>query len=287
MNTKLGKYTSFNTLLHRMDARVKLITMIIFMVSVFLDYGTTYMNLVVDLFLFLILVILCIIGKVSVGTIFRALKAIWLMIFIILVINVFFPATKTGDIAFSINNFPVYWSSIMNVIFIFARLVLVLMMTNIFTCVTKPLELTNALEFLLFPLSLIRIPIHKFAMALSLALRFVPTLQEEADRIIKAQASRGVDYKQGKIKDKVKSIVSLIIPLFVSAFTSSGQLADAMEARGYDPNAKRTKYKTTHWSIVDTISLFLAASFLTGAILLAIFPYDLFSALQITLPKLK
>jgi energy-coupling factor transport system permease protein len=252
------------------------------------------MNLTIYAVLFLAFIVISMLAKVSFLSIFRSLAAIWVMIIFVLILNVFFtkPSLPAGVdptpyIAFSIGALNIYWLSIVNLLYVIARLVLIIMITNIFTSSTKPMEMTNALEWLLWPLGLIRIPIHKFAMALSLALRFVPTLQEEADRIIKAQASRGVDYKQGKIKDKVKSIVSLIIPLFVSAFTSSGQLADAMEARGYDPNAKRTKYKTTHWSIVDTISLFLAASFLTGAILLAIFPYDLFSALQITLPKLK
>ena len=161
------------------------------------------------------------------------------------------------------------------------------MMTNVLTATTKPMDLTNALEWLFFPLSFIKVPIHKFAMAISLALRFVPTLQEETSRIMNAQASRGVDFKQGKIKEKVKSLISLIIPLFMSAFLTSGELADAMEARGYDPDSKRTKFKTNRWGVRDTLGCIFLAVFLSGMIVLAYYKFDLFAFLGVELPKLK
>jgi energy-coupling factor transport system permease protein len=123
-------------------------------------------------------------------------------------------------------------------------------------------------------------------MAISLALRFIPTLAEETDKIMKAQASRGVDFKQGKFKDKIKAIVSLIIPLFMSAFMTSGELADAMEARGYDPNAKRTRYRAYRWSLKDTCGVILSALFLAGMIVLAVKQYDLFALLNVSLPIL-
>ena len=176
--------------------------------------------------------------------------------------------------------------AIINVVYIFVRLVLVLMVTNILTQTTKPMELTASLEWLFYPLKLIHIPVHKFAMALSLALRFVPTLQEQTSRIMKAQASRGVDYKQGKFKEKIKALVSLIIPLFMSAFLTSGELADAMEARGYDPDGKRTKFKTDTWGMRDTISVIFLCLFTAGFITLAVLKPDLFAALNISVPAL-
>lgn len=286
MNTSLGRYTPFNTLVHRIDARVKLIGFILMMVSIFLSYGTGYMTLIIYGGIFLILLVLSLIGKASFLNVFRQLKALWLMIFFLLIINIFFSNNPDSDVLFHIGDVAITMGAVINVSKIFLRLVLVLMMTNIFTSTTKPLEMTSALEWLFYPLKYIKIPIHTLAMALSLALRFIPTLQEETSRIMKAQASRGVDFKQGKFKEKVKSLISLIIPLFMSALTTSGELADAMEARGYDPNSERTKYKTTHWGLKDTLSCVFLALFLSGMIVLAYFKFDLFEALNITLPRL-
>lgn len=286
MNTSLGRYTPFNTLVHRIDARVKLIGFILMMVSIFLSYGTGYMTLIIYGGIFLILLVLSLIGKASFLNVFRQLKALWLMIFFLLIINIFFSNNPDSDVLFYIGDVAITMGAVINVSKIFLRLVLVLMMTNIFTSTTKPLEMTSALEWLFYPLKYIKIPIHTLAMALSLALRFIPTLQEETSRIMKAQASRGVDFKQGKFKEKVKSLISLIIPLFMSALTTSGELADAMEARGYDPNSERTKYKTTHWGLKDTRSCVFLALFLSGMIVLAYFKFDLFEALNITLPRL-
>ncbi len=286
MKMSLGRYTTFDTVFHRMDSRVKLVGMIVFLVSCFLSYGTGYMNIVVYLAIFLILLVFTFLAKASFASIFRSLKGLWFMILLLFVINIFIQTSTTGDVAFYIGSLAVYWRTIINIIYIFIRLVLVLMVTNIFTSTTKPMDMTFAIEWLLYPLKLIKIPVHKFAMALSLALRFIPTLSEEAARIQKAQASRGIDYRQGKFKDKVKSIVSLVIPLFMTAFTESGELADAMEARGYNPDAKRTRYRVFKWGVRDTVSSIVLAIFLTGIILLAVYQFDLFAYLGVTLPAL-
>lgn len=292
MNTKLGKYQAFDTPIHKIDARIKLIALIIFMVSIFLPYGRSeaymdYTNLLVYGIIFLILLFLTILSKTSFLQLFRSLKALWVMVIFLIVINVFLPTKMGGDIAFTVGTRNIYYSTIFNLSYILVRLVLVMMMTNIFTSSTKPMEMTGALEWLLSPLKLIRIPVHKFAMAISLALRFIPTLIEETNRIMKAQASRGVDYKQGKFKEKMKAIISLIIPLFMTAFMTSGELADAMEARGYDPDSKRTRYRTYRWSIRDTISSILVIVFLTGIILLCVYRFDIQDILPIeNLPRL-
>ena len=296
MNIALGKYSPYNTIIHRLDARVKLIGFILLIVSVFLNYGKTseygaFTNLVIYFGIFLLLIIIMIIGKVSFIRLFKSLKALWFMILLLLLLNIFFSTNKSGDY-FTIGSwdYAFYYAAVINTAYIFLRLVLVLAMTNIFTSTTKPLEMTGALEWLLYPLKLIKIPVHKFAMAISLALRFIPTLIEEANRIMKAQASRGVDFTHGKFKDKIKAVIALIIPLFISAFTTSGELADAMEARGYDPDAKRTKYKTYKWSVKDTITCILLAGLLTGMILLAsIYRFDIRDFLKdiMWLPRLK
>lgn len=290
MNTSLGKYQAYNTFVHRMDPRVKLCSMIILMVSIFLTYTENpFMNLTIYAAIFILLLILGLLAKTSFLSIFRSLLGIWVMILFVLILNVFFtkPTNPDVGIAFTIGSLKIYWLAIINLLYVFSRLLIVIMITNIFTSTTKPMEMTNALEWLLFPLSLIKIPVHKFAMAISLALRFVPTLQEETDRIMKAQASRGVDFKQGKFKEKVQALISLIIPLFMSAFTTSGQLADAMEARGYDPNAKRTKYQTYSWSLNDCFGVLFASAMITGMVLLSVYKPDLYEMLHISLPQVR
>lgn len=290
MNTSFGKYLPYNSFVHHIDARIKLIDVIIFMVAIFMTYSdNAFMNLTIYAVIFILLILLSFIAKVSFLSIFKSMAALWMMLLFVLILNVFFtkPTDPTIGIAFTIGSVNIYWIAIINVLYVFSRLLLVVMITNIFTSTTKPMEMTNALEWLLFPLSLIKIPIHKFAMAISLALRFIPTLQEETERIMKAQASRGVDYKQGKMKEKIKALIALIIPLFMTAFTTSGQLADAMEARGYDPNAKRTKYKTDRFSYRDVIAIIFSLIILTSIILLAIYHFDIYEMLNITIPRVK
>jgi energy-coupling factor transport system permease protein len=124
-------------------------------------------------------------------------------------------------------------------------------LTTILTGTTQPLELTLAIEDLLFPLKLIGIPVYIFSTIISIALRMIPTLIDEAGRIMKAQASRGIDMKNGKLKDKIRSMISLIIPLLVSSFQKAEDLAYAMDSRGYSPHGKRTRYKQIHFRFID------------------------------------
>ncbi len=271
----LGRYVPRQTLLHKLDPRIKIIALIVAMVGVFLDYGTARQNYLMYGLFFVILSLLMLSGHISFRSILRSLKGLWIMMILLFVINAL--VTKTGNIAFSIGGFDVYWDGIIKWGYILIRLLLMIMITTILTTTTKPLELTYGLEWLLTPLNLIKIPVHMFAMTLSLALRFIPTLAEEADKIMRAQASRGVDFKEGKMKEKFKAIISLVIPLFVSSLLSSGDLADAMEARGYDPLAKRTRYRQRQWGLADSLSLIVLLLFLTVFILLSIYKPDFIS----------
>ncbi len=274
----LGRFMPLQTPLHRLDARIKLIGMIIFLVACFLDYGSDRQNYLMYGLFFLIFLALMIVGRVSFSSVFKSLKAIWFMMILLFVVNAL--VTRTGEVAFYIGSFAVYWEGIIKWGYIIFRLLLMIMVTTILTSTTKPLELTFALEWLLAPLGWIKIPIHMIAMTLSLALRFIPTLAEEADKIMRAQASRGVDFREGKLKDKFRAIVSLIIPLFVSSLMRSGELADAMEARDYDPMRKRTKYRRVHWNGADTAYLLLLSVFLGGLIALAVLKPDFISLIQ-------
>ena len=296
MKNILGKYKPDNTIIHRLDPRIKLLSLIIFVVGVFLPYGvdslTTnkeYMSISVLLVFLLFLVGISIISKVSFISLFKQLKALWFMIVFLLIINLFFPTRITDNsvVAFNIGSVKIYYFTIVNISYILLRLILVLFASLIFSTTTKPSEITVALEFIFTPLKIIKVPINKFAMSLSLALRFIPTLFETSNRIILAQASRGVDFKNGKFKEKIKAATTLIIPLFIISFLTSASLADALEARGYNPDKKRTRYVERKWSYNDTIYSIITGLFLAGIILLMVFKVDIFKLFEIELPRLK
>jgi energy-coupling factor transport system permease protein len=169
-------------------------------------------------------------------------------------------------VAFSIGDFKVRWDAFYQSGYIIARLIMMLALMMVLTTTTKPLELTYAFEWYMAPLKVIRFPVHEIAMTLSITLRFIPTLLEETDRIMKAQSSRGVDFSKGGLSKRFKAIISLIIPLFVSSIERSEELANAMEARGYDPKMKRTKYRRLRFTWRDIVSFLVVASLVAGVI---------------------
>ena len=142
-----------------------------------------------------------------------------------------------------------------NGIFIFCRFVLIIFMSTLLTLTTLPLELSDAIESLLKPLKALKLPVHEFSLMLSIALRYVPTLMDETEKIMNAQRARGVDFSEGNLIQKMKAIIPLLIPLFVSSFTRAIDLAYAMEARGYQGGDGRTKYRKLEWQLLDTITI--------------------------------
>ena len=195
--------------------------------------------------------------------------------------------TDNSEVAFNIGKVNIYYYTIINISYILLRLILVMFASLIFSVTTKPTEITSGLEFIFAPLKIIKVPVSKFAMSLSLALRFVPTLFETSNRIIKAQASRGVDYNHGKLREKIRAITTLIIPLFIICFLTSSSLADALEARGYNPSKKRSKYKYRYWSVNDTIFSIIIGLFLSIIIVESILKFDIFYLLNVELPILR
>ena len=201
--------------------------------------------------------------------------------FVLFIVNIIVPGDASlGYFTFFNTGWKIYYSAIYNTVYILFRLIIMLSLSLILTATTKPLELTNALEFLMKPLKVIKFPVHEIAMTISLALRFIPTLLEETDRIMKAQASRGVDFQNGKFKEKIKAIIALIIPLFISALARSEDLANAMEARGYNPSAKRTKYRINKWALRDSIASVIILLILGGLITLMVTNFDLVTFIQ-------
>jgi energy-coupling factor transport system permease protein len=270
----LGRYAPFNSFVHRLDPRSKLFILVLMMVAVFYSYQSQVMTFVMGGILFLIIFVILLVSRISLRQLFSSLKALWIMIIILLLINILVPPVNATNIAFSVGSFNVFWESILQSAKIILRLVMMISLTLILTATTKPLDLTYALEWYMYPLKIIKFPTHEIAMTISIALRFIPTLLDETMRIMNAQASRGVDFEHGKIKEKIKAILSLIVPLFMSAFQRSEELANAMEARGYNPRAKRTRYRNLHWSLGDTFALILIMVLTAGVIVTSAMNYN-------------
>lgn len=247
-NIALGRYIPNNSWIHRLDPRIKIAGMLLLMIAIFIP--AQFEGYAV---LLIVAVSLVLISKLKFGFIIKSLKPVMFMLIFLLIINILL--LRTGFVIVNIFGLRVYSDALYQTLYIVTRLLLMIMITTLLTATTKPLELTLGIEDLLAPFKRFKVPAHEIAMMISIALRFIPTLIEEAQRIMKAQASRGVDLNEGKIKEKIIAILSLIVPLFVSSFQRAEELADAMEARGYSPSAKRTRYKQLQLRWQDWVSL--------------------------------
>ena len=250
-NFTIGKYIGKDTLIHRLDPRIKILCLTLLLVGIFFPCG--YLGY---LLLGIIVLVISVIAKLKLGYILQSLKPMMFMMCFLFIINAL--TIRSGIIVLSIRGFNLYLDSILQTLYIIVRLVLMIMLTSTLTATTKPLDLTLGIEDLLKPLKVIKVPAHEIAMMISIALRFIPTLVEEAQRIMKAQASRGLDLQQGNIKEKAMAILALIVPLFVSAFQRAEDLVNAMEARGYIPSEPRTRLRKLKVSNIDYIVLIIS-----------------------------
>ena len=271
----LGRYVPRDTFIHRLDPRIKIISLILLMVSVFISYSTWELTFIMAGILAMFIFLLALISNTSFGALFKSLRAMWFLIIFLLLINILIKPNNAVHVAFSIGSLDIYWESVFQSLKIIIRLFLMVSLTMILTTSTKPLELTYALEWFMKPLKVIKFPTHEVAMTISIALRFIPTLLNEVERIMKAQTSRGVDFKHGKISSRFKAIISLIIPLFIASFQRAEELADSMEARGYNPKAKRTSYHKLHFSLNDLFSFILCAAFMAATIVLSVMNFTI------------
>lgn len=256
----MGRYVPQESLLHRMDPRAKLLLVffyvcIVFLANNWISYG--------------ILIIFSIgmvsLSKIKPSFLLAGLKPVILLIIFTLILQLFF--TKRGDIVFSFAGIDIYDEGIKMGIFISLRFTLLILITSLLTLTTTPIEITDGMEALLKPLKKLKFPVHELALMLSISLRFIPTLLEETDKIMKAQTSRGVDFSSGPIKERIKAIIPLLVPLFVGSFKRAEELAIAMEARGYRGGVGRTKYRELKWHSRDTLLLF-SLVILTGLLIL-------------------
>lgn len=266
-----GRYCALNTPIHRLDARNKIVMMIILFVAIFLQFNLWSTTLIIAGILLILLFLLMIFSKVGLRNLLKSIKTMWFLVLILLLMYVLLPNSNYTHYAFNIWELKIYWDAFYQCGYVIMRILMMLCVTMILTATTKPMDLTRGLEWLLSPLKLIKLPVHIFAMIVSIALRFIPTILEETSRIMKAQESRGVDFVHGSLKVKFRAIISLIVPLLISSIDRSEELANAMEARGYDPNAKRTSYQKLKFHLSDLWSFLIVLAIFGGILTLFIF----------------
>ena len=265
MNVTVGKYIPGKSFVHKLDPRIKLATNILFIVMVFLAK-----SFILEAILLAPVLIAFFASGLRKRQLIKTLKPVIFIGAFLFIINIFIIQQSSYP---NIHIYGSWWKLIVSDLalhrtgLIMARIYIMILITMLLTATTKPMALTRAIEDLLLPLKLLFIPVHIIAMIISIALRFVPTLLEESQRIMKAQASRGVDFKNGNIKSKSKSMITLIIPLFVSAFAKAEDLGNAMETRGYDPYEKRTKYRAYPIKFSDVFISMLMLGILAVVIL--------------------
>ena len=263
MNITIGRYLPLDSWMHKRDRRIKLISMIILIIAVFIDIGFLGYAIIGGFLIFAL-----VISKVSFKMILKSMRAMLFMMIFLFFINIF--VVKTGTVWLNLGFIKIYEGAVLQTLYIFVRLLIMVSITTILTVSTKPMDLTMAIEDLLGPLRVFKVPSHEIAMIISNALRFIPTLIDEANRIMKAQASRGVDFEEGSLKEKISSILALIIPLFASSFQRAEELADAMEARGYVPGEKRTRYRIFKINGQDILLLGVSIAILISFIIKAV-----------------
>ena len=268
----LGQYFPGNSLLHRLDPRIKVILVLLFIVLIF-----TAKNIYSFALLTLAIISFIIISGISIKVILKSIKPIMLLMIITAIINLFWTKGE-GEPLFSFWIIQIWEKGIINASFMIIRIVSLVTGTSVLlTYTTSPIALTDALERLLKPLKLIRVPVHDFAMMMTIALRFIPTLLEETDKIVCAQKARGAALDHGGLIKKVKAFVPVLVPLFISAFRRADDLACAMECRCYRGDNGRTRMKILHLGILDIVFLIVFALLGCAMFWLNTFPSPFFT----------
>lgn len=259
----LGQFFPTDSLIHRLDARVKIVSLIAYIVLVFCTFNFCSLALMALSVLAIVLM-----TKVPLKMYLKSLKVIIIIVIITSILNLFY---GTGEPIFEWGIIKVTWNGIHNAIFVCVRIICLILLSSVLTFTTSPTDLTDALERLMKPLNVFHIKVHEIAMMMTIALRFVPTLLEETDKIMAAQKARGADMESGNLFARVKALVPVLIPLFVSAFRRAYELAVAMECRCYRGGEGRTRMKQLHMETRDYISIVVTLLVIAGVVLLNIF----------------
>ena len=243
----LGRYLQGDSWIHKLDPRTKLIGTFVFVLVIFLANNWVTYGLLIGYTLIALLL-----SKIPLGFFWKGIKPlIWVILFTVALQILF---TSGGDVYFQWGFIQVTSEGIINAIFIFLRFVLIISFSTLLTLTTAPLQLTDAIEAVMKPLAVVKFPVHEVALMLSIALRFVPTLMDEAQKIMNAQRARGVDFGEGNLFEQMKAIIPILIPLFVSSLNRAEDLATAMEARGYQGGDGRSKYRVLNYEMRDAIA---------------------------------
>ncbi len=257
----IGQYLNVDSPVHRMDARMKIILTVIFIVSIFLCKNFAALGLML---LFSALVIL--LSKVPFKMVLKSMKPIAIIVVFTSILNIFY--IKGGTPLLDWKFIHITTNGIFTALFMAIRIICLVVFSSILTYTTTPTMLTDALEKLLSPLKLFKIPVSTLAMMMTLALRFIPTLIDEIDRITNAQKARGADLEDGNFIQRVKALVPIIVPLFVSSIRRAYELADAMDCRCYTGGPGRTRMKQMKFHTGDFVSLVVIAVYVAGVVLL-------------------
>lgn len=258
----LGQYFPGDTPVHRLDPRTKLVWVVIYIVALFLAKWFVSYALVLVTLLAIIAV-----SKIQLKVILRGLKPLLLIILLTAILNLFY---SQGEILVQFWIFKITDQGVINAVFMMLRITMLVAGTFMLTYTTSPIALTDGLESLLNPLKKLRVPVHELAMMMCIALRFIPTLIEETDKIMSAQKARGADFESGNLIARARAMVPILVPLFISAFRRADELATAMECRCYHGGEGRTRLHQLHYAGRDYAACALGALLLAGVIALRV-----------------
>ena len=254
----LGQYYPVESKIHDLDARTKILAVFAYLISLFFIKSFTGFAIAA------VFLLICVwISKVPLSFVTKGFKPILMILILTVIVNVL---SGTGEPIFTWWRITITKDGIYRAGFMAIRLLLLVFGSSVLTLTTKPISLTDGLEKIFAPLRVIGIPAHELAMMMSIALRFIPTLMEETDKIMKAQSSRGADFENGKLKEKAKALLPLLVPLFVAAFRIAGDLAMAMEARCYNGGKGRTRLHEMHYKKGDALAVAIVVIYFAAII---------------------
>ena len=257
----LGQYFPGTSFIHRLDPRTKLIGVILYIVALFV--AKSWLSYAVVLAFLL----LCIsVSKIPPKSIVRGMKPLVVILIFTGVLNLFY--SEGGKVLVRFWTLTVTTEGVKRAVFMMGRILMLISGTFLMTYTTSPISLTDGLESLLGPLKKLHVPVHELSMMMCIALRFIPTLIEETDKIMNAQKARGADFESGSIIDRAKALIPVLVPLFISAFRRADELATAMECRCYHGGEGRTKLKQLHYRAADFVTLGIGAALLGAVIAL-------------------
>ena len=259
----IGQYYKGNSFIHKLDARAKILLTVIFIVMIFMCKN--FFSLALTLIFIIASVLL---SSVPVKMYLKSLKPIIPIVIFTAIINTIYTGGET--VLYTLGPVTLTCEGLVTALFMALRIILLIVSSSILTYTTVPTMLTDAIEKLLSPLKIFKLPVQSLAMMMTLALRFIPTLIEEIEKITNAQKARGADFESGKLLQRIKAVVPIIIPLVVSSFRRAAELADAMNCRCYTGGNSRTRMKQMKFSLRDFVSMFVFSAGVAGVVLLNI-----------------